>query len=209
MSMARAGTLMTASLALLCMLNIGAVFAQQPGTLRVEDRALGISFAPVGAVAKSADATYVMTILQSPGSPGTSSVAEVSAGDRPYVDLPGSFGGKLYLDSPPAQRILGSRILVDSLASSGLEFRREYWTVYAGMGMWEGVIDCYARAAGRYYTVSLVQEAPLGKPGEDVDGKPLAAEEIRARLLASLRDSTGDVVSRFGQLLSSLQITGR
>jgi hypothetical protein len=140
---------------------------------------------------------------------GVSAVAEVSVSDRLFVDLPGSYGGRLYLDSPPAGRILPSRVMVDSVVTAGCKFRREYWAVYAGMGMWEGVINCYARVGGRYYIVSLIQATPLGKPGEQVDGKPLGAEELKTRLLSSLRDSTGVLVGRFADLLSSVQITGQ
>ena len=154
---------------------------------------------------KSGSATYSMTSLSS-NSSSLHALAEIAVSDRLFVDLPGSYGGRVYLDVPSESRLLQSRTLVDSVSTGRYAFRREYWTVYAGMGMWEGTINCYARVGGRYYIVSLDQIAPLGKPGEDVDGKPLVGELIRAKLLSSLRDSTSELVGRFNTLLSSVQI---
>ena len=187
----------------------GEAYAQNAGSPRFEDNVMGVSFAPIGRVTKPDDATCAMTILPVSPSSSAGTIAEVSVSSRPFVDLPGSYGGRLYLDPAPASGIQRANVRVDSILVSGLMFRREYWAVYAGMGMWEGVVNCYARAGGRYCVVSLVQEMRAGKPGEEVLGKRLNAESIRAALLSSLRDSTAEPVNRFNQLLSSVQFTGK
>jgi hypothetical protein len=182
--------------------------AQQPEHPRVVDEALGIAFNAIGTMQKSDSATYSMTSLSSYSS-SLHALAEISVSNRLFVDLPGSYGGRVYLDAPSASRLPRSRAMVDSVSTGRYTFRREYWTVYAGMGMWEGTINCYTDVGGRYYIVSLDQIALLGKPGEDVDGQPLVGEEIRAKLLSSLRDSTSELMGRFTALLSSVQILPR
>ncbi len=180
--------------------------AQQPASNRIVDEALGIAFNAMGGMEKSDGSTYRTTSLSPPGSSSHSALAQIAVSDRLYVDLPGSFGGRVYLDMPSASRVLQYRVLVDSVSAGGCAFRREYWTVYAGMGMWEGVINCYARTWERYCIVSLDQAVPLGKPGEDVNGTPVTGEDVKSRLLSSLRDPSNDLVARFTSLLSSVQI---
>jgi hypothetical protein len=204
-----APALLIVAIWLICMFAAGMAVAQHQESPAVVDEALGIAFRPIGAVQKTDSITYSMSELSSALPPGGSATAEVSVSNRPFVDLPGSYGGRLFLDMPPASRILRSRVFVDTVLTAGYAFRREYWTVYAGMGMWEGVINCYAYTGGRYCIVSLIQEIPMGKPGEHVEGSPLTGEGLNARLLSFLRDSTGDLVSRFDGLLSSVQITSQ
>ena len=206
MSDRQRGAILFVGLGVAGFLAAGNAPAQQSLSPRVGDSNLGVAFTPMGSVGRSDSATYVMTHL-SPDAPGA--LAEVSLSARLFVDLPGSYGGRVYVDSLPASRVLESRLLVDSVAAGGRNFRREYWTVYAGMGMWDGVINCYTLSGGRYCIVSLVQQFRLGKPGEQAGGMPLDAGEMRTRLLSSLRDSTAALVSRFNGLLSSVQITGR
>lgn len=199
--------IMFAALLFTCTLPANTCRAQQPASPRVVDDALGIAFAPIGRMQKSDSATYSMTSLSSSRPVSRTAIAEVAVSERLFVDLPASFGGRVYLDGLPESRALRFRVLEDSVNTGGYAFRREYWTVYAGMGMWEGVINCYARVGGRYYIVSLEQTMPMGKPGEDAGGAPLDGESLNANLLSSLRDSTDDLVSRFTALLSSVQIT--
>ena len=181
--------------------------AQQPGISHLRGNGLGISFASTGNVEQRDSAACSMRWVSSQSSAG-SALAEVAVSDMPYVDLPGSYGGRLYPDAPHDAGILRSRVLVDSVFTASFGFRREYWAVYAGMGMWEGVINCYARAGAGYCIVSLVREMTLGKPGEQVGGGTLSAKDMRAGLLAALRDSTGEFNGRFGELLASVQGTG-
>lgn len=194
------------ALLLNCATIVNTCRAQQSEHPRVVDAALGIAFNAIGTMQKSDSATFCMTLLSSSYSSSLHALAEIAVSDRLFVDLPGSYGGRVYLDVPSESRLLRFRVLVDSVSTGGYTFRREYWTVYAGMGMWEGTINCFAHVGGRYYIISLDQIAPLGKPGEEVDGKPLVGEEIKAKLLSSLRDSTGELVGRFTALLSSVQI---
>jgi len=183
--------------------------AQGRESSRVDDRALGIAFTPVGRVTKTGDATYSMAMVSPVPSPAPDAVAEVSVSDRLFVDLPGSYGGRFYLDSAKPPVMLRSLLTADSLARGGNMYRREYWIVYAGMGMWEGVINCYTRAGGKFCIVSLIKEAPMGKPGERMEEGSADAEDIRARFLSTLRDSTAPLIERFDSLLSSVQLTGQ
>jgi hypothetical protein len=78
--------------------------------------------------------------------------------------------------------------------------------MYAGMGMWEGVVNCYRYDNGKYYVASLLQNSRIGKPGEEVDGKILKADELKKILFDSLHDTTNVVVKEFNAVLSSIQI---
>ncbi len=180
--------------------------AQQGIGNRVQNNVLGISFAKVGTVVKLDSSTYRITLLSSGTSPAQSTTALVSVSDRLFIDLPGSYGGRVYLDSPSAVPLFKNRVMVDSVNTGRLNFRREYWAVYAGMGMWDCVINSYVRKNGRYYIVSLVQDKMIGKPGEIVDGKPLKAENLKWKVVSSLQDTTNSIVHEFNKLLFSFQI---
>ncbi len=172
----------------------------------VHDDALGIAFAKIGTVEQSDSASYRITLRSSENSSARSGLAQISATDRLFVDLPGSYGGRLFLDTPSASLLLHDRIFIDSVNTGQQIFRREYWTVYAGMGMWEGVINCSTQQGGRYYIVSLLVQEPIGKPGEEVSGAPLKAGDLSRRLLNSLQDTTDVIVNEFTTLLTSVQI---
>ncbi len=180
--------------------------AQQDHNSRVQNDVLGISFAKVGTVVQHDSSTYNITLLSSGTSPVQSAIAHVSVSDRLFVDLPGSYGGRVYFDSPSAAMLFKNRVMVDSVNTGQQNFRREYWVVYAGMGMWDSVINCYVHQKGRYYIVSLVQDKPIGKPGEIVEGKPLTAEELKLKVVSSLQDTTNSIVDEFNKLLYSFQI---
>jgi hypothetical protein len=161
----------------------------------IADPALGVAFDSPGPVEKAGDSYRI--VLPSSNSPNT---VKVSVSDRLFVDLPGSYGGRLMTDKPSSR--LNDRVMIDSTGG----FRREYWVVYAGMGMWEGVINCYRQEGGRYYIVSLARTAQLGKPGEEVEGRPLDGNELRSRFFTSLRDTTDADVREFNTLLSSVEV---
>jgi len=173
---------------------------------RVQNDILGISFAKVGAVTQIDNSTYRISMSSSNTSPGESAYAQVSSASKLFVDLPGSYGGRVYLDSPSANKLLQNRALVDSVNNGQLIFHRGYWAVYAGMGMWDCVINCSVQKNGRYYIVSLIQEKMMGKPGEIVDSQPLKAENLKSKVVSYLQDTTNSTVSKFNKLLSSFQI---
>ena len=101
---------------------------------------------------------------------------------------------------------MDNRVLIDSVTTNYMSFRREYWAVYAGMGMWECVINCTVQRNGRFYIISLIQDRSLGKPGEETEGRPLSAEALKTKAITSLRDTTDVVVKQFDALLGSVQI---
>ena len=180
--------------------------SQQDINNRVFDDHLRISFAKVGTVSHVDSSTYKITLSSSNTPSGQSAIAEVTSSDRLSIYLPGSYGGRMYLDSQTASSFFLNRVLVDSVNSGQQKLRREYWAVYAGMGMWDCVINCYTEENGKYYTVSLVQEKPMGKPGEIINGRPLTADELQLKIVSSLQDTTNITAKEFNKLLSSFQI---
>lgn len=180
---------------------------QQDSNNRVQNQSLGISFAKVGSVTQSDNSTYRINL--SSDSSAQSAVAEVSTSNKIYVDLPASYGGRLYIDSPAAQKMLKSRVMTNSVTTEHAAFQRDYWAVYAGMGMWDCVINCYTQQNGHYYIVSLVQEKHLGKPGEIVNGNSLTSEQLKSMAVSSMQDTTSSVVSNFNKLLSSFRISNQ
>ena len=125
---------------------------------------------------------------------------------RPFVDLPGTYGGKLYLDGPESSRLMKNRIYVDTTGSDSVKFIREYWVVYAGMGAWECVTNCCTQNADRYYLLSLVNDIIAGKPGEIIDGKKLTSEELKAKLLGEMQDTLNVMVQEFNRIVRSFEI---
>ena len=138
--------------------------AQENGSDRFQDGVLGIAFMRVGVLEKTDSSTYRMTLQSAKNSSAQTAIAQVSATDRLFVDLPGSYGGRLFIDTQSDSHLFANRVKVDSVNTGQQNFRREYWIVYAGMGMWEGVINCSKQEGGRYYVVSLIQEMLLVNP---------------------------------------------
>ncbi len=171
----------------------------------VKDNALGISFAKVGAVKLVDNSSYSIK-LSSENSSIQNAIAKISTSDRLFVDLPGSYGGRLFLDSPGAANLLKDRVKVDSFSNGQQNFKREYWAVYAGMGMWDCVINCYSQKEGKYYIISFIEDKQFGKPGVISNGKQLKAEDIKMKILSSLQDTTNNNVKEFNNLVASFQI---
>ncbi|HUI30285.1 MAG TPA: hypothetical protein VLX91_08705 [Candidatus Acidoferrales bacterium] len=130
----------------------------------------------------------------------------VSVSQRPFVELEGTYGGRLYLDIPESERLMKNRVYVDTTMSDSLKFVREYWVVYAGMGAWECMINCYTQNAGEYYTFSLASDVSSRKPGEEVDGRKLTTEEISEELLGTMRDTSNVTVEQFNRIVGSFEI---
>jgi hypothetical protein len=170
------------------------------------DKTLGISFLRIGEAARQIENGYSMS-LQSTGGRIKLATAGVSVSRRRFVDLSGSYGGRLFLDELKAEAFLKNRVKVDTIIIDGFRFRREFWAVYAGMGAWEGVINCYAFHNRRYYSLSLNADLTLGKPGEVVEGGRMSAELLRSRLVDILNDSREPVIQQFNNFLSSFQVS--
>ena len=170
------------------------------------DRSLGISFLRAGQASRHFENGYGISLRSEKGGIRNASAA-ISLSSRPTVDLPGSYGGKLYLDNLKAHTLLKSRIRVDSIDVGGVPFRREYWAVYSGMGAWEGSINCYALRNGRYYVISLTTDCILGKPGQEVGGKKMTSQGLQTRMVNILSDPQESVVQQFNTLLSSFRIS--
>ena len=171
----------------------------------VFDHTLGISFVRAGQEIKRTDGGYGIT-LESTGGMIRRAAAGIFVASRRTIDLPGSYGGKMYLDNPRAGAILKNIVRVDTTSVNGIPFTREYWAVYAGMGMWEGVVNCSALRNGQYYVVSLTTDFMLGKPGDDVEGKRITTEALRSRMADILSDPREPVVQQFNSILSSFEV---
>ena len=165
----------------------------------ISDKSLGISFIKEGSVTQSGNNTYNIVL-------SSSATAHVSAVNKLFVDLPGSYGGRVYFDSPVGEKMMHNRILIDSVNTGQQKLKREYWAVYGGMGMWDCVINCYTYINGKYYIVSMVQDKMIGKPGEIRNGKHVSSTELKMKILSSLQDTTNTVVKKFNSLLTSFQI---
>jgi hypothetical protein len=176
------------------------------GDSMMTDQTLGISFLRIGKAAWQDENGHRMC-LQSPGGNIRLAMAGVSVSPRRFVELSGSYGGRLYLDEPKARPLLKNRVKVDTVNFGGLRFRREFWAVYAGMGQWEGVINCYAFHNRQYYVLSLNADISLGKPGEVVDGARMIAELLRTHLAGILNDSREPVIQSFNDFLSTFQVS--
>ncbi|MDE3057246.1 MAG: hypothetical protein KGJ59_04745 [Bacteroidota bacterium] len=172
----------------------------------ITNAALGFSFAKIGQVTASDSSGYSLILGDSLSESAPKSVAHISTADELFIDLPGSFGGRLYYGSPDMKSLAASRLVSDSLSNGAVKFRREYWAVYAGMGAWEEVVNCYTRQNGHYYVISLTRDRALGKPGMQAEGKQLTAEELQAKAVASLRDTTDAAIKQFNELLASFRI---
>ncbi|MFA6542229.1 MAG: hypothetical protein WCT99_11555 [Bacteroidota bacterium] len=172
----------------------------------IHNTGMGISFAAAGPVNTIDSVTYQIPLESSGNSQTRSAVVTISASDKMFVDLPGSYGGRLYLDTPAASNFSANRLAADSVYTEQSAFCREYWAVYAGMGMWDGVINCYTKVDGHYYVVSLNRQISAGKPGEEVNGAQLRSEDLQKNVFNTLQDSTDELVNDFTSLLRTVRI---
>ncbi len=170
----------------------------------VTDRILGISFLQIGRANGRSRDSYT-ALIESARGKLRQAAASVSVTVRPRVDLSGSFGGVVYLDDPRTWSVRDNIVTLDTISVGGVRFRREYWAVYAGMGAWEGVINCTALRNGLFYTLSMNAGMHVGKPGEVSNGRALRPEDLREQVVNVLCDSTEPVVQSFHELLASFQ----
>ena len=127
--------------------------------------------------------------------------------ERPFVYLPGTFGGKYYFADNPNSVLAEDRIPGDSMTFNGIKFARDYWAVYAGQGQWEAVINCYGFHGGKYFVLSLGHAAFTGMPGEEINGIRVTKQQMRTKLINALRDTTNNIVRSFNQILGSFSVT--
>ena len=171
----------------------------------VIDQALGISFLKPGQAVRQGNNGYEFSLQSSSGNI-RQAVASILISQKPSVDLSGTYGGRLSLDAPEARRLLENVVKVDTIVLRGLVFRRELWAVYAGMGAWEGVVNCYALRNNQYYNLCLNVGVNAGKPGETEGGEAVSAKALQARVAGVLTDAREPVIQQFNSLLSSFQL---
>jgi len=176
-----------------------------PGDKTIQDSALGIAFVENGRVEKHTSTGYTIA-FQGADATMRDATAQILVTTKPFVDLPGSFGGKLYLDTPEAKRLSKDIVKVDSVVVGSLHFRREYWAVYAGMGAWEGVINCTASGNSEYYVLSLHVDLSLGKPGEVQGGGKLDVDGLEKRAVGILSNPESPVIREFQTMVLSFRV---
>ncbi len=159
-----------------------------------------------GTLVRESNDEYVIKQVASDGMINRNEV-HVFVTQRPFVYLPGTYGGRYYYDPSKRPSTSSDFVRADSVTVNGLRFARDYWAVYAGMGQWETVDNCYALENGQYYTISLTQDFKTAMPGEKVNGVATSKSQIRASLIDEMRDSTSANVKSFNQILRSFSIT--
>ncbi|MGC8594811.1 MAG: hypothetical protein ACP5US_02110 [Candidatus Kryptoniota bacterium] len=164
-----------------------------------------ISFLNIGNARKTDSTTYTFAITSPNENKIKSALAELSISNELFVNLPGTYGGRLLLNSDVPPQVMKNLVLTDSAQFNQNKYARQYWITYAGMGIWEGVINCYLKRDQKYYIISLVQDESLGKPGEN----NITADSLRTEMLKSLMDSTSATVQAFNKLVASLQISNQ
>jgi len=130
----------------------------------------------------------------------------ISVEKQPFVDLPGTYGGRLYLNTDSPSALLQDRYVVEHVVINGLAFIKEYWLVYGGMGNWDTVINCYTKQNGRYYVISLHYPFLSGVPGKVVNGRKISKGELITKGLKAMHDNNNDYVQAFNTVLSSFSI---
>ncbi len=171
------------------------------------DQDYGFKVQYQGTLVKRDSDEYVINLPSSTEQAYSGSRVHIYVAQQPFVDLPGTYGGRYYFDEGTSRMTASDREQGDSVNVNGLEFARDYWAVYAGMGQWETVINCYALHNGQYYVVSLEHDFFTPKPGEIVNGSPIPEEQIRARLIGALHDTTNSYVRSFNEILRSFSVT--
>lgn len=160
-----------------------------------------------GTLVRQGSDEYIIDLPASTGQANPSSKAHIFVAQQPFVYLPGTYGGRYYFNEGNTGLNASDQVQGDSVNVNGLKFARDYWAVYAEEGQWETVINCYALHAGQYYIVSLERDLAAGMPGEKVNGVTIAKQQIRARLISALRDTTDSYVRSFNQILDSFTLT--
>lgn len=189
-----------------------AIFAQnkQASVKQVKvyvDSSYGFKVQYEGTLSERSKDEYVIKLPPPADAKEVGSYARIFVSQRPFVYLPGTYGGRYYFNDDKTSRILSDYVHADSVSVNGLRFARDYWAVYVGQGQWETVINCYAFHSGRYYTVSLGHNFLTGMPGEIVNGSRITKQQMWTRLIDTMRDTTNGYVKSFNQILGSFSIT--
>lgn len=141
------------------------------------------------------------------GKPPDHAYVHVFVDSKPFVYLPGTFGGKYFFMDGRNDKAMSNRVAGDSLSVNGLAFARDYWAVYGGHGQWETVINCYAYQNGKYYVISLEHDVMTPLPGEKANGSRATKTQMRNELIDGMRDGTSPYVSDFNNILRSFSLT--
>ena len=135
------------------------------------------------------------------------SYVSISIDQQLFVDLPGTYGGRFYLNNNPNAALLSNRYAVEHETVNGLVFTKEYWLVYGGMGSWETIINCYTKHQDRYYIISLDHSFLSEIPGEIVNGKEISKQELITKTLNVMHDNSNKFVNTFNAMFSSFSIS--
>jgi len=126
--------------------------------------------------------------------------------ERPFVFLPGTFGGPYYFEEHASAPAQADRVLTEKVTLNGMPATKDYWIIYGGAGSWETVINCYTKYNKRTYIISLHRNFVSGVPGQEIDGKKITKEEIVSRALTLMRDFDNKYVKTFDEMLSTFTV---
>jgi hypothetical protein len=170
------------------------------------DRTYGFRVQYEGTLAQRGSDEYEIDLPASTKEASMGSKVRIFVSQQPFVYLPGTYGGRYHFSGDRSGVTLSGRVAGDPVNVNGLEFARDYWAVYAGMGQWETVVNCYALYDGQYYIISLEHDFLTGMPGEIVNGSRTTKQQIRDNLINILRDTTNSYVKSFNEILGSFSI---
>lgn len=173
----------------------------------LSDRPAGFSVHYQGTLIKKNRGEYLIDLSGPANAEYGGGRVHIFISRRPFVYLPGTYGGRYYFDTDESARTTSDYVRGDSVTFNGVKFARDYWAVYAGMGQWETVDNCYALHNGQYYTISLARDFKTVMPGQTVNGTRTTKEQLRSSLIEKMRDTSSVYVKSFNRILESFSIT--
>lgn len=202
--------MLSVSFSVIFLLSAGAIAAKekQDGSKQsFVSTTYGFKIQYEGTLVHESKDEYVIKSFDAGSQTAMSSEVHVFVSQRPFVYLPGTYGGRYYFDDDLRSKAFSSRVISDSMDINGLKFVRDYWAVYGGEGHWEGVINCYTFHDGQYYTISMVHNFLTNLPGELVNGSRTTKQQMQSKLTEAMRDTANSYVDGFNKILASFSIT--
>ncbi len=173
----------------------------------LSDRPAGFTVHYQGTLIKKNQGEYLIDLSGPANAEHSGGRVHIFLSRQPFVYLPGTYGGRFYFETDKTPNTAADYVRGDSVTVNGIRFARDYWAVYAGMGQWETVDNCYTIHGGRCYTISLTRNFKTVMPGQTVNGTRTTKEQLRSSLIGKMRDTSDVNVKSFNEILKSFSIT--
>ncbi len=173
----------------------------------LSDRPAGFTVHYQGTLIKKNQGEYLIDLSGPANAEHSGGLVHIFLSRQPFVYLPGTYGGRFYFETDKTPNTAADYVRGDSVTVNGIRFARDYWAVYAGMGQWETVDNCYTIHGGRCYTISLTRNFKTVMPGQTVNGTRTTKEQLRSSLIGKMRDTSDVNVKSFNEILKSFSIT--